>query len=84
MKNRPLRHRKTLIFAFLAAALCLVMTLIASIEAVGNFSVWISAPSTQTAYSGTVKSVILTNTGVRADMDTETAKPWTPTKQPPR
>jgi hypothetical protein len=75
MKNWLLRHRKTLIFALLAAALCLFMTLIASIEAVGNFFTWISAPLTETAYRQTVESVILTNTGVSVNMDTETARP---------
>jgi hypothetical protein len=84
MINRLLRHRKTLIFAFLAAVLCLILTVMASIDAVGNFLAWISAPLAETAYRQTVESIILTNTGVTVNMYTETAKPWTPTMQTPR
>jgi hypothetical protein len=85
MKNRLLRHRKTLIFAFLAAALCLFMTLIASVEAVGNFFTWISAPSTETAIQQTMESVYLTNTGVVIYGPVqEPGASWTPTKETPR
>jgi hypothetical protein len=81
MKNWLLRHRKTLIFALLAAALCLLLTLMASIEAVGNFFAWISAPLTETAYRQTVESVYLTNTGVVIGFPTlEPQASWTPTK----